>query len=136
MGNILTTHRNVIMAILANYCIGEEIDLTADKLVALGIAIRDLHELRDIFSRDVCRTCTRLMLFDIGTYDIYWYEFTHEDIANEVSITNQLAMKIFMYPWFLFCKNTDEYQWITLQDKLKYVLSQNNKDITRSDSSQ
>jgi len=123
MGNILTTHRNEIMAILANYCIGEEIDLIADKLVSIGVSMRDIPELEYIFYKDVGRTCIRLALFAPGTCDIYWYEFTPEDIANEVSVTNQLTMKIFMYPCFLFCRNTYKSIWIDLKDKLQYALS-------------
>ena len=125
MGDILVKHRKEIMAIFANYFIGEELDITAEKLTTLGISMHNFSFLKKTFN-DVSFTITRLKLYDVGTYDIFWYEFTPKDIADEVNFTNSFFIKIIMLPLYLTCMGMYKNQWLILQDKLQHVVLQNN----------
>jgi hypothetical protein len=127
MGHILIEQRDEIMAILANYIIGSELDWTIRDLVELGISIQDLSLLKRIF-KDVNLTCTRLEITSPYTYDFFCYEFTPEEIAAEVTITNKLIWKILFSPYYLFYKGIFKNDWLSLQSKLECALSQNRPD--------
>jgi hypothetical protein len=124
MENILTTHRNEIMAILANYLIGTSIDATIKELIAIGIAVDDIPIIKKIFIEDVSPTCNRLILHDPYLYDSYSYTFTPKKIVDEIKITTScLFTKILFYAWFLWCRKIYYTSWDILQNEFEHIYS-------------
>jgi hypothetical protein len=124
MGNILVSHRNEIMAIIANYLIGVSVKITVEKLLSLGVTIENIPTIKKIFIKDVSPTCCRLNLYDPYLYDSYWYVFTPESIVKEIKITNScLFTKLLFHVWFLWCNKIYYTSWNILQNEFEHIYS-------------